>query len=116
MNCHKQANWYTTGESCTACHASGNTAGAVDPLVTNGLSGYGKHLVHVRNNGIYCEKCHGDGAYCYPRTNFNEAYAVSNINSGAHPESSGQRGIVNNISAPMDNSSLESGAVYIIRE
>jgi hypothetical protein len=47
---------------------------------------------------------------------YNCAVSGDTIVIGAHPESSGQRGIVNNISAPMDNSSLESGAVYIIRE
>ena len=43
---------------CTAkCHNSTSTI-SPDPLRTNGSGTYGKHIAHVQNTGIPCEKCH----------------------------------------------------------
>jgi hypothetical protein len=44
--------------SCTTrCHNATSTI-SPDPLVTNGSGTYGKHVAHVSNTGIACEKCH----------------------------------------------------------
>jgi predicted CxxxxCH...CXXCH cytochrome family protein len=46
--------------ACTAqCHSSSSTI-SPDPLVTNGTGTYGKHVAHVENSGIPCERCHFD--------------------------------------------------------
>jgi hypothetical protein len=43
---------------CTEkCHNSSN-AGSPDPLVTNGTGTAGKHIRHVQERGITCERCH----------------------------------------------------------
>ena len=41
----------------TFCHAEGSTV-APDPLRTNGEGAEGKHIIHVRERGLDCEKCH----------------------------------------------------------
>lgn len=44
--------------SCTSlCHNSSSEI-SPDPLVTNGTGTFGKHIAHVQNTGIPCEKCH----------------------------------------------------------
>lgn len=46
--------------SCTEkCHNASSTI-SPDPLVTNGTGTYGKHIAHVQNTGIPCEKCHAN--------------------------------------------------------
>jgi hypothetical protein len=46
----------TPSSSCTTqCH---NSRISPDPLVTNGTGTYGKHVAHVVNTGLSCEKCH----------------------------------------------------------
>jgi hypothetical protein len=42
---------------CVKCHNATSSI-APDPLVTNGTGTYGKHIAHVQNTGIPCEKCH----------------------------------------------------------
>jgi hypothetical protein len=43
---------------CTEkCHNSSNT-GSPDPLVTNGTGTTGKHIRHVQERSIACERCH----------------------------------------------------------
>jgi hypothetical protein len=47
-------------QSCTAkCHNSTSTI-SPDPVVTNGSGTRGKHIAHVQNTGIPCEKCHDE--------------------------------------------------------
>jgi hypothetical protein len=46
--------------TCTEkCHNASSTI-SPDPLVTNGTGTYGKHIAHVQNTGIPCEKCHAN--------------------------------------------------------
>ena len=53
-----------TISSCTQCHSSAKSP-SLDPLVTNGSGTYGKHIKHVQERGILCERCH-DGYYPAP--------------------------------------------------
>jgi predicted CxxxxCH...CXXCH cytochrome family protein len=51
--------------SCTEkCHNASSTI-SPDPIATNGTGTYGKHVAHVQNTGIPCEKCHA-GYYTAP--------------------------------------------------
>jgi len=42
---------------CTVCHNATSTI-APNPLATNGSGTFGKHIAHVSNGGIPCQKCH----------------------------------------------------------
>jgi len=56
----RQAQGGSQTSSCTAkCH-NGSSSIAPDPLVTNGTGTHGKHIAHVQNTGIPCEKCHAN--------------------------------------------------------
>jgi hypothetical protein len=56
----RQAQGGSQTSSCTAkCH-NGSSSISPDPLVTNGTGTYGKHIAHVQNTGIPCEKCHAN--------------------------------------------------------
>jgi len=46
-----------TVSMCTQCHNSANSP-ALDPLVTNGSGTFGKHIKHVQERRIDCERCH----------------------------------------------------------
>jgi len=43
--------------ACTGCHNATSSV-APDPLVTNGSGTYGKHVKHVQERRIACERCH----------------------------------------------------------
>lgn len=42
---------------CSTCHNSANSP-ALDPLTTNGSGSSGKHIKHVQERAIACERCH----------------------------------------------------------
>ena len=49
-------NWYDNLTStCLVCHSGGSV---IDPLVTGGSGTAGKHIKHVTDGGLSCEKCH----------------------------------------------------------
>lgn len=57
VSCHggSRLNWYSSVSSCQICHTPG---GEMDPLLLNGSENAGKHLKHVGEHNIACEKCH----------------------------------------------------------
>jgi predicted CxxxxCH...CXXCH cytochrome family protein len=44
---------------CLRCHNSANSP-TLDPLVSNGSGTFGKHIKHVQERGIDCDRCHHD--------------------------------------------------------
>ncbi|MGE5174619.1 MAG: hypothetical protein ACM3MD_12405, partial [Betaproteobacteria bacterium] len=46
-----------TVSMCTQCHNSAKSP-TMDPLVTNGSGTHGKHIKHVQERRIDCERCH----------------------------------------------------------
>lgn len=71
---HVQAGTRLT--DCTAsCHNSSSTI-APNPLVTNGTGTFGKHVRHVSDRGIPCEKCHN--AYVQMPTHMNGVRDTAN--------------------------------------
>jgi len=70
------ANSWSVPSVCTACH-SASFSPALDPTITNGTGTFGKHVKHVQERGISCERCHNryfstpshmNGAYYAGRT------------------------------------------------
>lgn len=62
--------------SCTsACHNAQSTV-SPDPLVTNGTGADGKHVKHVTDRGLSCDRCHLD--YTSRNTHFNGTLDTGN--------------------------------------
>ncbi len=71
---------------CSQCHSSANSPD-LDPLVTNGTGTFGKHIRHVQERAIACERCH-----------YNYLNAQTHMNGGFN---TGDSGVVNlNITGP----------------
>ncbi len=64
-----------TVSTCTNCHNSTRSP-AMDPLVTNGSGTYGKHIKHVRDRAIACERCHYN--YLSAPTHMNGVFDTGN--------------------------------------
>ena len=61
--------------ACTTCHNSANSP-SLDPLVTNGSGSSGKHVKHVQERGIACERCHN--GYLSAPTHMNGTFDTNN--------------------------------------
>ena len=61
--------------ACTTCHNSANSP-SLDPLVTNGSGSSGKHVKHVQERGIACERCHN--GYLSAQTHMNGIFDANN--------------------------------------
>ncbi len=64
-----------TVSTCTNCHNSTRSP-AMDPLVTNGSGTYGKHIRHVQDRAIACERCHYN--YLGASTHMNGVFDTGN--------------------------------------
>jgi hypothetical protein len=64
-----------TVSMCTQCHNSANST-ALDPLATNGSGTYGKHIKHVQERRIDCERCHYN--YLSAPTHLNGTFDTGN--------------------------------------
>jgi predicted CxxxxCH...CXXCH cytochrome family protein len=69
--------WYGTNpwsvpSTCTACHTA-SFSPSLDPTLTNGTGISGKHVKHVQERGIACERCHY--GYFYSPTHMNGTYS-----------------------------------------
>src|SRR5512144_2743363 len=60
---------------CLRCHNSTNSA-ALNPLVSNGSGTFGKHIKHVQERGIDCDRCHHD--YLNAATHMNGVFDRGN--------------------------------------
>ncbi len=64
-----------TVSMCIQCHNSANSP-SLDPLVTNGSGTFGKHIKHVQERGIDCERCHYN--YLTAPTHMNGVFDTGN--------------------------------------
>jgi predicted CxxxxCH...CXXCH cytochrome family protein len=60
---------------CTTCHNAANSP-ALDPLTTNGSGSSGKHIKHVQERAIACERCHS--GYLSAPTHMNGTFDTDN--------------------------------------
>jgi hypothetical protein len=60
---------------CTRCHNS-TISPTMDPLISNGTGTYGKHVKHVQERRIACERCHYN--YLNAPTHMNGSFDTGN--------------------------------------